>query len=104
MEQLLEKERIFELYVNSIEFGIGIYGIESAAQHFYDCSAGELTREEATMLVAIMPAPTQWNPLAPTDRVKKRQAIILGITENAAYPFPRYLQIHKVREMAGEMD
>jgi len=90
MERLLEKERIFELYVNAIEFGVDIYGIEAAAGHFYNSSALELTREEAAMLAAIMPAPRQWSPLEPTERVKKRHAIILEITENAGYSFPKY--------------
>lgn len=90
MEQLLEKERIFELYVNSIEFGVDIFGIESAARHFYDCSAEDLTREEAAMLAAIMPAPRKWNPLEPTERVKRRQAMIIEQTENAPYPFQKY--------------
>ncbi len=82
MELILSKRRILELYVNVIEFGDGIYGIEAAAQHYYKVPASQLTREQAAMLVAIMPSPKKWDPLNPNERVLQRQKRIL---ENAAY-------------------
>lgn len=86
MELLLSKQRILELYVNVIELGDGVYGIEAAAQHYYQVSASQLTREQAAMLVAIMPNPKQWNPLQPNERVLKRQAVILQRAEYARLP------------------
>ncbi|MBA4146772.1 MAG: monofunctional biosynthetic peptidoglycan transglycosylase [Verrucomicrobia bacterium] len=86
MELLLSKVRILELYVNVIELGDGIYGIEAASQHYYGVSSAELTREQAAMLVAIMPNPKQWDPLNPNERVQRRQAMILQRTEHAKFP------------------
>jgi len=86
MELLLSKERILELYVNAIELGDGVYGIEAAAQKYYGISADKLTKEQAAMLVAIMPNPKQWNPLQPNERVLKRQAVILQRSEYAQLP------------------
>jgi len=89
MELFLPKERILELYVNVVEFGDGIYGIEAAAQHYYGVPASQLTREQAAMLVAIMPSPKKWDPLNPNERVLRRQKRIL---ENAAnYTLPEGL-------------
>lgn len=56
-ELLLDKRRILELYVNEIEWGPGIFGIEAAARHHYGVSARQLTREQAARLAAIIPAP-----------------------------------------------
>jgi len=86
MEMLLSKERILELYVNVIEFGNGIYGIEAAAQHYYRVPASQLTREQAAMLVAIMPNPKHWDPTNPNELVLKRQKIILERSENLLLP------------------
>lgn len=56
-ELLLDKRRLLELYVNEIEWGPGIFGIEAAARHHYGVSARQLTREQAARLAAIIPAP-----------------------------------------------
>jgi monofunctional biosynthetic peptidoglycan transglycosylase len=86
MELMLPKERILELYINAIEFGNGIYGIEAAAQHYYGVSAKDLTREQAAMLVAIMPNPKQWNPLKPNERVIRRFELIMKRSEGVRLP------------------
>ncbi len=86
MELLLSKQRILELYVNVIELGDGVYGIEAAAQKYYGVSADKLTKEQAAMLVAIMPNPKKWNPLEPYERVLKRKEVILQRSEYARLP------------------
>ncbi len=86
MELMLPKKRIFELYLNAIELGEGVYGIEAAARRYYRKPASDLTREEAAMLVAIMPKPREWDPLHPNERVLKRQKIILERAANVSLP------------------
>jgi monofunctional biosynthetic peptidoglycan transglycosylase len=93
MELLLSKRRILELYVNVIEFGDGIYGIEAAAQHYYGKSARDLTREEAAMLAAILPAPRRWNPLAPNRIAKSRWEMILREMDSARLPWDSGLSV-----------
>ena len=56
-ELLLPKRRILELYINEIEWGPGIFGVEAAARHHYGVGARQLTREQAAHLAAIIPAP-----------------------------------------------
>jgi monofunctional glycosyltransferase len=56
-ELILGKQRILELYLNVIEWGPGVYGAEAAARYHYDTSAVTLTREQASRLAAVIPAP-----------------------------------------------
>jgi monofunctional biosynthetic peptidoglycan transglycosylase len=86
MEVILSKRRILELYVNVIEFGDGIYGIEAAAQHYYQVPASQLTHDQAAMLVAIMPSPKTRDPLKPNERVSDRQKQILEGAKNYSLP------------------
>ncbi|HEV2130342.1 MAG TPA: monofunctional biosynthetic peptidoglycan transglycosylase [Longimicrobiaceae bacterium] len=61
-ELILPKERILELYLNVIEWGPGVFGAEAAAQHHYNVPAARLTRQQATRLAAIVPAPRTRKP------------------------------------------
>jgi monofunctional biosynthetic peptidoglycan transglycosylase len=61
-ELILGKERILELYLNVIEWGPGVYGIEAAARHHYDGPATSLTRDQAARLAAVIPAPRTRRP------------------------------------------
>ena len=57
MELWRSKQRILEVYLNIVEFGDGIYGIDQAAHYYFDTSADKLTKSEATLLAAILPNP-----------------------------------------------
>jgi monofunctional biosynthetic peptidoglycan transglycosylase len=61
-ELLLPKRRILELYLNVIEWGPGVYGVEAAARHHYGISAANLSREQAARLAACIPSPLRWRP------------------------------------------
>jgi monofunctional biosynthetic peptidoglycan transglycosylase len=61
-EMVLGKERILELYLNVVEWGPGVYGVEAAAQFHYGIAAKRLTREQAARLVACLPAPLERRP------------------------------------------
>lgn len=86
MELLLSKERILELYVNVIELGDGVYGLEAGARSHYGKPANKLSREQLAMLVAILPNPREWNPNHPNERVLKRYNVILNRAENRSLP------------------
>ena len=61
-ELILPKDRILELYLNVIEWGPGVYGVEAAAQYHYGVSVSELDRGRAARLAACIPAPRIWKP------------------------------------------
>src|SRR5690606_36322439 len=73
MELLLSKRRIMELYINVIEFGNGVYGLETAAHYHYNCRASGLTVEQISQLLAVMPSPRRWNPRQLPESATKRQ-------------------------------
>lgn len=65
MEWLLPKERILELYVNCIEFGPGVFGIEEAAKYHFGISARQLSADQACRLTAIIPSPRRYKVTGP---------------------------------------
>lgn len=76
IEATWPKRRIMEAYLNNIEFGDGIFGVEAAAQARFGKSAANLSRREAAALAAILPAPNRWNAVKPGKYVRSRIATI----------------------------
>lgn len=76
METVWSKERILEVYLNSVEFGRGIYGAEAAAQHYFKKSAKKLSSREAALLAAALPSPRKRNPAKPSGYMNSRAAWI----------------------------
>ncbi|PZQ62411.1 MAG: monofunctional biosynthetic peptidoglycan transglycosylase [Phenylobacterium zucineum] len=70
------KERIMEVYLNSIEFGPGIYGAEAASQRFFKVPASRLTPTQAARMAAILPKPLGWKAAKPGPYVKRRAGSI----------------------------
>jgi monofunctional biosynthetic peptidoglycan transglycosylase len=79
VEWIWSKERIMEVYLNVIEMGPGIYGIEAASQHYFRHSAAKLSREEAALIAAALPSPRKRNPAKPSAYMLQRQAQILKL-------------------------
>src|SRR5207342_2455329 len=77
LEAELKKARIFELYLNVIEWGDGVYGVESAARTYFRKSAAELSPPEAALLAAAIVNPRLLNPARPTARLLRRQQLIM---------------------------
>jgi len=72
IEAILDKRRILEIYLNVVEMGPGIYGVEAASQHYFQRHANALTPWQAGLLAAILPAPRKWSPIHPTDFIRAR--------------------------------
>jgi monofunctional biosynthetic peptidoglycan transglycosylase len=62
MELIMTKNRILELYLNYAEWGKGIYGMETAARHYYKCSAEDLGKEQTMRLLSVLSSPIRYNP------------------------------------------
>ena len=77
LEAELKKARILELYLNVIEWGDGVYGVESASRAYFQKSAAELGPSEAALLAAAIVNPRLLNPARPTSRLIRRQELIL---------------------------
>jgi len=73
IELLRSKQRIMEIYLNIIEFWDGIYGVEQAAQYYFNTSAAKLTQNQASFLVAIMPNPRYYQNHQRRYRISSRK-------------------------------
>lgn len=82
IELFWSKERIMEVYLNVIEMGEGIYGIEAASQSYFKKSAEKLSRNEAALIAAVLPNPRRWSPARPTPYIQGRKIWILGQMNN----------------------
>jgi monofunctional biosynthetic peptidoglycan transglycosylase len=78
IEKDLSKERIFEIYLNVIEWGEGIYGAEPASQAYFGKSASALLPEEAAILAAMIPNPRRYTPSRNLKYLQRRKIEILG--------------------------
>jgi len=77
LEARLTKKRILELYLNIIEWGPGVFGIEAAAQRHFHKPAVQLTREEGARLAAVIPSPLRRRPTDDNDYVNNKAQLIL---------------------------
>ncbi|SDP16019.1 monofunctional biosynthetic peptidoglycan transglycosylase [Mucilaginibacter sp. OK268] len=77
IETFWSKKRIMEVYLNEIEMGDGIYGIEAASQAYFHKSAADLTKHEAAAIAVIFPSPLRWSATNPTRYLRHRQYLIM---------------------------
>lgn len=78
IEALWSKDRILEVYLNIVELGSGVYGVEAAAQKFFKKSAMKLNAHEAALIAAVLPNPLRFRIDRPSGYVLSRQRRILG--------------------------
>jgi monofunctional biosynthetic peptidoglycan transglycosylase len=77
IEFLWPKQRILEVYLNSAQFGRGIWGVQAAGRAYFGKDAEMLTRAESALLAAVLPSPTRYRVVNPGPWVRRRQAWIL---------------------------
>ena len=82
IEWIWGKKRILEVYLNTIEMGEGIFGIEAAAQHYFNTSAKKLSREQAAKIIACLPNPKRFTVVPLSRRVAWRYPQILREMNN----------------------
>jgi monofunctional biosynthetic peptidoglycan transglycosylase len=86
IEAIWGKKRIIEVYLNVIEFGEGIYGVEAASQKFFGKPSSDLSRREAALLAAVLPNPRRWSPAKPTKYIEKRVNFVQGRMNSVPIP------------------
>ena len=77
LESHLSKQRILALYLNVVEWGEGVYGIEAAAREHFGVSARSLSVAQGAMLAAMLPAPRRWLPALRPETLRTRAGVIL---------------------------
>ena len=86
LELLLSKERILEIYLNSVEWGEGVFGAEAAAQHYYRKPAAKLSAYEAARLVVMLPRPKYFEKTPSSAYLSGRASVITGRMADARLP------------------
>jgi len=86
LEGMMDKQRIFEIYLNVIEWGEGVFGAESAAQHYYQTSATDLSPEQAAKLAAMVPNPRYYDRHREATGLLAKTQIILSRMDDAEIP------------------
>ncbi|WP_281670442.1 monofunctional biosynthetic peptidoglycan transglycosylase [Segatella buccae] len=73
IEMMWSKQRIMEVYLNSIEMGDGIYGVDAVAEYHFNTTASQLSRNQCALIAATLPNPRRFNSAAPGEYMRKRQ-------------------------------
>lgn len=93
IERTLPKRRILEIYLNVVEWGDGVFGIEAASQHYFGKGASDLTPMEAARLVSVLPNPRKYDPTGDQRYVLKRSEIIYNIMVRRGIVVPEYEEL-----------
>lgn len=88
IETFWSKQRIMEVYLNTIEMGRGIYGAEAVAMEHFGCHASDLNQNQSALIAASLPNPLKMNSGAPSGYMYKRQGQIKRQMRNLG-PFPK---------------
>ena len=86
LEHMLTKRRILEIYLNSVEWGEGVFGAEAAAQHYFRKSAAQLTAWEAARLAVMLPRPRYFEQQPRSGYLNSRTRTIVARMRNAELP------------------
>ncbi len=77
IEKIWGKKAILERYLNSIEMGQGVFGVESASQYYFKKSAKKLTPSESAWIAVVLPNPKIYDPKNPTTKLRKKHRWVL---------------------------
>jgi monofunctional biosynthetic peptidoglycan transglycosylase len=86
LEHMLSKQRILEIYLNSVEWGEGVFGAEAAAQHYYRKPASKLSAYEAARLAVMLPRPKYFEKVPNSGYLSSRASTIVARMGDAVLP------------------
>ncbi|RZI41677.1 monofunctional biosynthetic peptidoglycan transglycosylase [Herbaspirillum sp. HC18] len=86
LEYMMDKERIFEIYLNVVEWGVGVFGAEAAAQHYYGISAAQLAPAQAARMAVMLPRPRFYDKNRGSTYLARRTDLILRRMGGAELP------------------
>ncbi|MEM8905343.1 MAG: PBP1A family penicillin-binding protein [Actinomycetota bacterium] len=85
LEQRLSKDEILELYLNTIYFGAGAYGVQAAAQEFFGVDVGELDLGQSALLAGLIRAPSTYDPFRAPELATERRDLVIGRMEELGW-------------------
>ena len=85
IEQTYTKSEIMELYLNSVYFGHGTYGVQAASNHYFGKDVSDIRLDESALLIGLLPAPARYSPIRHPDRALSRRNLVLKIMNEQNY-------------------
>ena len=85
IERTYTKDEILEMYLNTVHFGHGTYGVEAATKRFFGKECDELMIDESALLVGLLPAPASYSPIHHPDRAIRRRNTVLRVMKDQGY-------------------
>jgi penicillin-binding protein 1A len=105
IERTYTKDEILEMYLNTVHFGHGTYGVEAATKRFFGKESNDLSIDESALLVGLLPAPASYSPIHHPERAIRRRNTVLRLLRDQEYiqrsEFEEYraMTLESVREL-----
>ena len=85
IERTYTKDEILEMYLNTVHFGHGTYGVEAATKRFFGKESNQLSVDESALLVGLLPSPASYSPIRHPERARKRRNTVLRLMKDQKY-------------------
>ena len=85
IERTYTKDEILEMYLNTVHFGHGTYGVEAATKRFFGKESKDLSVDESALLVGLLPSPASYSPVRHPERARKRRNTVLRLMKEQGY-------------------
>ena len=85
IERTYTKDEILEMYLNTVHFGHGTYGVEAATKRFFGKESNKLSIDESALLVGLLPSPASYSPIRHPERARKRRNTVLRLMRDQKY-------------------
>jgi penicillin-binding protein 1A len=85
IERTYTKDEILEMYLNTVHFGHGTYGVEAATKRFFGKESNQLSVDESALLVGLLPSPASYSPIRHPERARKRRNTVLRLMKDQNY-------------------
>ena len=102
IENIWSKKRILEVYLNVIETGKGVYGVDEAGEMYFGKPAGKLSKEESALIAAILPSPVEMSAVRPSRYVRERQSWIMGQMDNLGTNYLNKIEQSRAKERTAD--
>ena len=104
IERTYTKDEILEMYLNTVHFGHGTYGVEAATKRFFGKESKYLTIDESALLVGLLPAPASYSPIHHPDRAIRRRNTVLRLMRDQGYIGKGEYEENRARTLEAVLD
>ena len=104
IERTYTKDEILEMYLNTVHFGHGTYGVEAATKRFFGKESNHLDIDESALLVGLLPAPASYSPIHHADRAQVRRNTVLRLMRDQGYISNSIYYENRVKDLGSVQD